>query len=67
MLRGSSLEIKKHVRAKGVQIDGLYIKLQVDQLKNGALVHISDTLCEIWHRNFGHLHHEALPLLKNMV
>lgn len=32
-----------------------------------ALVHDSDSLCELWHKRLGHLHHGALSVLKDMV
>jgi hypothetical protein len=32
-----------------------------------ALMHTSESLCELWHRRMGHLHHRALPLLRQMV
>jgi hypothetical protein len=34
-----------------------------------ALVHDSDNdnLCELWHRRMGHLHHRALPILREIV
>jgi hypothetical protein len=27
-------------------------------------VHNSDNLCELWHKRMGHLHHKALPILR---
>jgi hypothetical protein len=30
-------------------------------------MHTSENLCELWHRMMGHLHHRALPLLRQMV
>jgi hypothetical protein len=32
-----------------------------------AMVHDSDDLCELWHRRMGHLHHKALPALREIV
>jgi hypothetical protein len=32
-----------------------------------ALVHDSDNLCELSHRRLGHLHQQALPILRKMV
>jgi hypothetical protein len=32
-----------------------------------ALVHDNDNPCELWHRILGHLHHQSLPVLRNMV
>jgi hypothetical protein len=30
-------------------------------------VHNSDNLCELWHKSMGHLHHWALPILREIV
>jgi hypothetical protein len=30
-------------------------------------VHDNENLCELWHKRLGHLHHGALPILKDMV
>jgi hypothetical protein len=32
-----------------------------------ALVHDSENICEFWHRKSGHLHYQALPVLRKMV
>jgi hypothetical protein len=32
-----------------------------------ALVHNSDNLCELWHKRMWHLHHRALPILREIV
>jgi hypothetical protein len=32
-----------------------------------ALVHNNDNLCELWHKRMGHLHHRALPILREIV
>jgi hypothetical protein len=32
-----------------------------------ALVHNSESLCELWHGKMGHLNHRALPILRKMV
>jgi hypothetical protein len=32
-----------------------------------ALVHNIESLCKLWHRRMGHLHHRALPILREMV
>jgi hypothetical protein len=32
-----------------------------------ALMHNSDNLCELWHKRMGHLHHRALPILREIV
>jgi hypothetical protein len=32
-----------------------------------AMVHDSDNICNIWNSRLGHLHHQALPLLRKMV
>jgi hypothetical protein len=32
-----------------------------------ALLHNSDNLCELWHKRMGHLHHKALPILKEKL
>jgi hypothetical protein len=31
------------------------------------LVHNNDNLCELWHKRMGHLHHRALPILREIV
>jgi hypothetical protein len=30
-------------------------------------VHNNDNLCELWHKRMGHLHHRALPILREIV
>lgn len=45
------------VLSRGVQEGGLY-RLLVDLGKHGALVHDCENLCELWHKQFGHLHLE---------
>jgi hypothetical protein len=30
-------------------------------------MHTSESLCELWHKRMKHLHHRALPLLRQMV
>jgi hypothetical protein len=30
-------------------------------------VHNSENLCELWHKRMGHLHHKALPILREIV
>jgi hypothetical protein len=32
-----------------------------------ALVHNNDNLCELWHKRIGHMHHKALPILREIV
>jgi hypothetical protein len=32
-----------------------------------ALLQTSESLCDLWHGRMGHLHHRALPLLRQMV
>jgi hypothetical protein len=32
-----------------------------------VLVHESENLCELWHRRLGHLHHQALQVLRKLV
>lgn len=39
---------------KGMQENGLYILL-VDQMKHESLVHDSDKLWNLWHKQFHHL------------
>jgi hypothetical protein len=48
----------------GVQDGNLY-RLQGQPAQ--ALLHTSESLCDLWHRRMGHLHHKALPLLRQMV
>jgi hypothetical protein len=47
-----------------VRDGGLY---KLTQQLAQALVHDSDSLCELWHRRLGHLHYEALPMSRRMV
>jgi hypothetical protein len=30
-------------------------------------VHNSDSLCLLWHKRMGHLHHRAFPILREIV
>jgi hypothetical protein len=48
----------------GVREGNLY-RLQGEPVR--ALVHNSDNLCELWHKRMGHLHHRALPILREIV
>jgi hypothetical protein len=48
----------------GVRECNLY-KLQGKHVR--ALVHDSDNLCELWYKRMGHLHHKALPILREIV
>jgi hypothetical protein len=48
----------------GVREGNLY-RLQGEPVR--ALVHNSDNLCELWHKRMGHLHHKALPILREIV
>jgi transposase InsO family protein len=48
----------------GVREGNLY-RLQGKPVQ--ALVHNTESLCELWHRRMGHLHHRALPILREMV
>jgi hypothetical protein len=45
--------------------DGNLYRLQGQPVQ--ALMHTSESLCDLWHRRMGHLHHRALPLLRQMV
>jgi hypothetical protein len=45
--------------------DGNLYRLQGQPVQ--ALMHTSESLCELWHKRMGHLHHRALPLLRQMV
>jgi hypothetical protein len=54
------------VLAIGLHEAGVY-KLLADPVKHGALVHKSDNLYELWHKQFVLLCYGALPLLKDMV
>jgi hypothetical protein len=45
--------------------DGNFYRLQIHPVQ--ALIHTSESLCELWHRRMGHLHHKSLPLLRLMV
>jgi hypothetical protein len=45
--------------------DGNLYRLQGHLVQ--VLMHTSESLCELWHRRIGHLHHRALPLLRQMV
>jgi transposase InsO family protein len=45
--------------------DGNLYRLQGQPAQ--ALLHTSESLCDLWHRRMGHLHHRALPLLRQMV
>jgi hypothetical protein len=45
--------------------DGNLYRLQGQPVH--ALLHTSESLCNLWHRRMGHLHHRALPLLRQMV
>jgi hypothetical protein len=48
----------------GVRDGNLYrLKGQLVQ----ALMHIIESLCELWNKRMGHLHHKSLPLLRQMV
>jgi hypothetical protein len=44
-----------------------YISIKSTKEMYNALVLDSGKPCELWHMHFGHLHHGALRLLKNMV
>ena len=59
--KDSSLESAIEI---GVRVGGLY-KLLGHPIQ--ALVHQTVSLCELWHRRFGHLHYGALPKLPNSV
>jgi hypothetical protein len=48
----------------GVREGNLY-RLQGEPVR--ALVHNNDSLCELWHKRMGHLHHMALPILREIV
>jgi hypothetical protein len=48
----------------GVREGNLY-RLQGEPIR--ALVHRSDSLCELWHKRMGHLHHKVLPILREIV
>jgi hypothetical protein len=45
--------------------DGNLYSLQGQPVQ--ALMQASESMCEMWHRRMGHLHHRALPLLRQMV
>jgi hypothetical protein len=30
-------------------------------------VHNNDNLCKSWHKRMGHLHHRALPIMREIV
>jgi hypothetical protein len=59
--KGSSLD---STRVLGNREGNLY-RLKAQPTR--ALVHDSDDLCELWHRRMGHLHHRALPALREIV
>jgi hypothetical protein len=48
----------------GVREGKLY-RLQREPIR--ALVHDSDILCKLWHKRMGHLHHKALPILREII
>jgi hypothetical protein len=48
----------------GVRKGNLY-KLQGEPVR--ALVHNSDSLCQLWYKRMGHLHHRAFPILREIV
>jgi hypothetical protein len=45
--------------------EGNLYRLQGETVR--ALVHNSDSLCELWHKRMGHLHHKALPIPREIV
>ena len=45
--------------------DGNIYRFQGQSIK--GLMHTGESLCELWHRRMGHLHHRAIPLLRKMV
>jgi hypothetical protein len=45
--------------------DGNLYRLQGQPIQ--ALMHTNESLCKLWHKMMGHLHHKALPLLREMV
>jgi hypothetical protein len=51
-------------RVIGVR-EGIFYRLQGEHIQ--ALVHDSDSLCEMWHKRMEHLHHKALPILREIV
>jgi hypothetical protein len=57
----SSLDIAQVI---GVR-EGNLCRLQGEPVR--ALVHNNDNLCELWHKRMGHLHHRALPILREIV
>jgi hypothetical protein len=59
--RGSSFDSTEVIGAR----DGSLYRLIGQPTQ--ALVHDSDSLCELWHRRLGHLHYRALPVLRRMV
>jgi hypothetical protein len=44
--------------------EGNLYRLQGDVVQ--ALVHNNDNLCRLWHKRMGHLHHKALPILREI-
>jgi hypothetical protein len=45
--------------------EGKLYKLQGELVR--ALVHNNDSLCELWHKRMGHLHHKALSIMREIV
>jgi hypothetical protein len=60
-LERASLDIAMRIGFK----EGNLYRLQGKPIQ--ALVHNTESLCELWHRRMGHLHHRALPLPRQMV
>jgi hypothetical protein len=75
--RGFAMEFKNQqvlIRSKGSGLDttkviglreGNLYRLHGEPVR--ALVHNNDNLCELWHKRMGHLHHMALPILREIV